>query len=642
MTMLDRMRRHKSWLKWSLALVCFAFIIFYIPDFLRSSGGGGTLPGDQIASVAGRAVSVAEFRRAYQSQIQAYRSAYGPNISEQLLRQMGIERQVLQQMVDEVASTAEAERLGISVGDEEIRQRILSMPAFQQNGQFIGEQQYRSLLTMQRPPMTPSEFEANLRRSLMAEKLRSVLTDWITVSDQEGDAEYTRRNQKVKIQLVNVSADTFRKDVTASDAEVAAYFDKHKEAYRVGERRKIRYLVVDIDKLRPQVVVTTREAERYYNANIEMYSTPEQIRASHILLKTEGKDEAAVRKAAEKVLAEAKAPGADFAALAKKYSQDEQSVKQGGDLDYFSRGRMVPEFEQAAFAMEPGQTSDLVKSTYGFHIVKLVDKKAATTRSFEEVRQQILDQLAMEKAQKLAGSVAGEVEAQIKAPADLDKVAQARGWKVQESGLFTREEPVLDLGPSPQLAGQVFSMTEGEVSPAIQVSRGYAFVAVSGRQDPSLPALAEVRDRVKDDTIKEKAKALAQAKAASIAASLKSAADFAAAAKKAGLEAKPSELVARGAAWPDVGVSAVVDKGAFALTSGMVSDPIETANGTAIIKLVERADVTAQQIAAGRDAMRHELLNERRGRFFSAYMAKAKLKMGIEINRQVLDSVVGG
>jgi peptidyl-prolyl cis-trans isomerase D len=640
MTMLDRMRRHKSWLKWSLALVVLTFVIFYIPDFLRGDRGG-SIPSDQIATVAGRPVSVAEFRRAYQSQIQAYRSAYGSNVSEQLLKQLGIEQQVLQQMVDEVASTAEAERLGIKVGDEEIQQRILSIPAFQQNGQFIGEQQYRNLLGMQRPPMTPGEFESSLSRSLMIEKLRAVLTDWITVSEQEADTEYTRRNQKVKIQLVTFSADTFRKDVTASDAEIAAYFEKHKETYRVGERRKIRYLVVDVDKLRPQVVVTSREIERSYNGNIEMYSTPEQVRASHILLKTAGKDEATIRKAAEKILAEAKS-GADFAALAKKYSEDEQSAKQGGDLDYFGRGRMLPEFEQAAFTLQPGTISDLVKTTYGFHIIKVVDKKAASTRSLEEVRAQIQEQLAMEKAQKLADSLATEVAKQIGTPADLDKVAAARGWKVQESGFFTREEPVMDLGASPQLATQVFAMKEGDISPAIQVSRGLAFVTVTGKQAPALPSLTDVRDRVRDDTIKEKAKALSLAKAISVASSLKTAADFAAAAKKAGLEAKSSELVARGAALPDIGISPAIDKVAFGMTPGTISDPIETANGTAVIKLLERTDVTPAQLASGREATRQELLNDRRGKFFSAYMVKAKLKMGIEINREVLDRVISG
>src|SRR6202521_2479329 len=153
MTMLDRMRRHKAWLQWSLVLVVLAFIIFYIPDFLRGSGTDAAA-GDTIASVEGRAITSGEFRRTYQAQLQAYRSAYGGNMSEQLLKQLGIEQQILQQMVDEQASVAEAERIGIQVSDEEVRQRILAIPAFQDDGHFIGDQRYQQLLRVQRPPMT--------------------------------------------------------------------------------------------------------------------------------------------------------------------------------------------------------------------------------------------------------------------------------------------------------------------------------------------------------------------------------------------------------------------------------------------------------------------------------------------------------
>ena len=154
MTMLDRMRRHMSWLKWSLGLVCLAFIIFYIPDFLRGSGADAA-SGETIAKVEGQEITTGEFRRTYQAQLQAYRSAYGSNMSEQLLKQLGIEQQILSQMVDERAALAEADRLKIDVSDEEVRQRILSMPAFQENGTFIGDARYQQLLRMQRPPMAP-------------------------------------------------------------------------------------------------------------------------------------------------------------------------------------------------------------------------------------------------------------------------------------------------------------------------------------------------------------------------------------------------------------------------------------------------------------------------------------------------------
>ena len=641
MTMLDRMRRHKGWLKWSLALVVLAFIIFYIPDFLGSGGSGPATPSDEVARVDGRSITVAEFSRAYQNQLQAYRSAYGANINEQLLRQLGFEQQILQQLIEQEAAMVEAARLGINVSDDEVRQRILSLPGFQENGQFVGEDRYRQILDMQRPPMTPAQFETSLRRQLMLEKLRAVVTDWVTVTDAECDTEFRKRTEKVKVELVHVSAEAFRSQVTASDADLAAYFDAHKENYRVGERRKIRYLLVDEDLLRGGVTVPNREIERYYNNNIEMYSTPEQVRVSHILFKTEGKDEATVRAAAERVLAEVK-KGGDFAELAKKYSEDEQTKEVGGDLDYISPGRMVPEFETAAFALAPGTTSDLVKTSFGFHIIKAVDKRAATTRSLDEVRAAITEQLKTEKVQRQATALAGEIGKTVKIPADLDKAATARGWKVQESGFFSREEPILGLGVSPQVTAAVFELKEGEVSPALRVGRGFVFAALAGRQDPTIPKLEDVKARVTDDVIKEKASTLAASKAQTADAVLKTAPDFAAAAKKLGFEAKTSDVITRGTALPDVGLNQSVESAVFAMTPGSVSDPIKTLDGTTIVKLVERKDVTPDELKSARDSVRAQLLEERRNQFLTSYMTKAKQKMNIVMNPEVLQQVTGG
>ncbi|HMF12838.1 MAG TPA: SurA N-terminal domain-containing protein, partial [Gemmataceae bacterium] len=346
MTMLDRMRRHRNWLKWSLALVCLAFVIFYIPDFLRGTGANAA-GSDTVAVIEGQEIRADEFRRTYQAQLQAYRSAYAGKMSEQLLKQLGIDQQILQTMVDERAALAEARRLGVRVSDEEVAQRIYAIPGFQDNGAFIGMARYQQILQAQRPPMTPSEFEDGVRRSLIVEKLRAALTDWLSVSDKELEQEYRRRNDKVKLSVLTFSADRYRSDVSVSDADVASYFDAHKTDFRIPERRKVKYLLIDVDVLRTKITVPPADIERYYNDNIEQYTTPEQVRASHILFRTEGKDDAAVKAKAEDVLKQARS-GADFAALAKQYSDDEANAKNGGDLDFFGRGRMVPQFDQVA------------------------------------------------------------------------------------------------------------------------------------------------------------------------------------------------------------------------------------------------------------------------------------------------------
>jgi peptidyl-prolyl cis-trans isomerase D len=639
MTMLDRMRRHKNWLKWSLLMVCLAFVIFYIPDFLRGTGADAA-SGDLIANVEGQQITAGEFRRIYQAQLQAYRSAYGNQMSEQLLKQLGVERQILQQMVDERASLAEAKRLNIRVGDEEVRQRILSMPAFQESGQFIGEQRYIQLLQSQRPPMTPAEFEESMRRSLIVDKLRASLTDWLSVPDNELEQEYRRRNDKVKLAVVSITAEPFRAQVSATDSEIAAYFEGHQSDFKIAEKRRIRYLLVDIDAIRAKTVVPPADIERAYNANIEQYSTPEEIRASHILLKTEGKDDAAAKARAEELLKRAQG-GADFAELATKNSEDEASAKNGGDLDYFRRGRMVPEFEQVAFALQPGQISDLVKTSFGYHIIKLVDKKPGVTRPIAEVRQQISDQLVAERAQAQAADTAQSFAQEISKPADLDKVAKARGLIVQESGFFARDEPTLALGTSPEAATRVFQMSEGEVAGPLQTSRGFAFVTLIGKQDPYIPKIDEVKDRVREDVLRQKARELSKQKAADIAAKLKTSPDFDKAAKGAGVEAKTTELITRDSPLPDIGVAPAVGEAAFKLPVGATSDPIPTDTGTAIVKVLEKQEATAADLASAKDRFRSELLNDRRGRFFSAYMMKAKQRMKIEVRQETLQRVVG-
>ncbi|HQZ38742.1 MAG TPA: peptidyl-prolyl cis-trans isomerase [Vicinamibacterales bacterium] len=639
MTMLDRMRRHKGWLKWSLALVVLTFVVFYIPDFLSTSTGAA--PGQVLAEVEGSPITVGTFTRRYTQQMNAYRQAYGGQMNEQLLRQLGIDRQILQQLVDEEAMVAQARRQGITVSNVEVRERIVNMPAFQEGGRFIGEQRYRQVLQFNNPPFTTTEFEDNLRRALMIEKLRTAIAGWIAVTDDEVADEYRRRNEKVKLDVVPVVADAFQSQVTVTDADLSAHFEQNKETYRIGEKRRIKYALVDVDQLREAVTIPDADVEAFYKQNLSQYTTPAQVRASHILFKTEGKDESAVRAQAEEVLKKAKAPGADFAALARQYSEDDSNKAQGGDLDYFGRGRMVPEFEAVAFNMKNGEISDLVKTPFGFHIIKMIDNQPEVVRPLSLVRDEIVDQLRWQKAQQEAEAIAKAVASSAKTAADLERVAKERKLEFHESGLFLPDDPIDGLGVQPELASAVFTMPEGEVSAPQRVARGWVVATVSGKQDAYLPTLDEVKNRVREDVVRAKAADLATQRAASIAAELKSAKDFAASAKKAGLEVKTTELITRGSPIPDLGVSEEIDAAAFALPVGGVSDAISTPGGTAIVRVIERQDVTPEEIAAGRDQLREELAAQRQDRFFSAYMQKAKTGLAINIKQDVLAQVVG-
>jgi peptidyl-prolyl cis-trans isomerase D len=637
MTMLDRMRRHRQWLKFSLAAVVAAFVLLYIPSFLkpRTTGAATT---DVLAEVNGREVIAGNYLRLYRQQVDSMRASYGSSFDEQMMRQF-LGPRILQQLIDEQTFLAEADRLGITVTDAELRERLLRHPGLQQNGQFIGTAQYERFLAYQRPPMTPAQFEEELREQLIVEKLQGAVTGWITVSDAEVDAEARRRNEKVKLDLAIFTANQFRAGITPTEAEIAAHFETNKETFRMPDKRRVRFLAVDANALRASMTATGPEIEARYRENSAMYSTPEQIRASHILLKTENKDEAAVKAVAESVLAKVKA-GGDFAALAKQYSEDDASKVNGGDLDYFGRGRMVKAFEDAAFALEPGKVSDLVKTEYGFHIIKVVDKKAAETKTLADVRPQIEDQIKFEKAQAEAGRIADEIAGELKTASDFDRIARARGLQIGDSGLFARDEPLMGLGFAPEVANEAFNLAQDGVSGKLRTPQGFAFITLAELKPSYLPALDEVKGKVRDDVIRARAVEVARQKAETMARTARS--NFAAAAKTAGVEVKTTDLITRGSALPEIGVNGAVDDAVFGLKTGQTTGPIQTDTAVVVARVAERQDVDETKIAAERDTVRSELLRQRREQFFMSYMAKARAKLDIRYEDAAIRALLGG
>jgi peptidyl-prolyl cis-trans isomerase D len=638
MTMLDRFRRHRAWLKWSLGLVVVTFIFLYVPSFMDPAAGTGTNPNDAIATIEGRRVTVGTFQRLYQQQLLSVRQAYGGQITDDMIRQLQIPQRVVQQMVDEEAMVAEAERLGLTVSDSELLERIVRMPGFQENGAFIGEPRYRQVLSMQRPPVRTSDFEDQLRKGLLAEKLQAAVTAWVLVSDADAEAEFRKQNEKVKLEMAVFTASQFNAGITPTDAEISAQFTANQEKYRAPEKRRVRYLSIDAEALRATRTVTPAEVEARYRESMAAFTMPEQVRASHILFKTgEGKDEAAQLKAAEAALAKVKA-GGDFAALAKQLSED-SSAPQGGDLGFFAHPAMVKEFSDAAFAMQPGQTSEIVKSQFGFHIIKTTERRAGGTQPLADVRAQIEDQIKFEKAGAEAQSIADQAAKDIDDPSDLDTVAKARGLTVGDSGLFSRDEPLAGLGFAPLVAAEAFRLEQGKVSGQLRTNQGIAFIAVTEIKPPAIPSLDEVKDKVRDDVIRIKAVELAKAKAAAMSQSAQKGA-FAAAAKAAGVEVKTTELVTRGTPYPEVGVNTAVDDAVFALAKGTTSGPIQTENAVVVARVADRTDVTPESLATGKPQTSSQLLQQRRQEFFSAYMTKAKQKMRITFNEAALQTLL--
>jgi peptidyl-prolyl cis-trans isomerase D len=399
----------------------------------------------------------------------------------------------------------------------------------------------------------------------------------------------------------------------------------------------VRFLALDQDVLKRNMTATNEEVAARYQQNIAMYETPEQVRASHILFKTEGKDDAAVKKTAEGVLKQVKS-GGDFAKLAKQYSED-GSKDNGGDLDFFGRGRMVKEFDEFSFSAKPGQISDLVKTQFGYHIIKVTDRRAAATRQMAEVRGVLEDQIKTEKAQREADRQQAEIAKEIDDPTDLDRVARARGMTVGDSGLFAREEPLAGLGYAPAVTSEAFNLTEGKVSGVLRTAQGYAWITLVETKPSAVPTLADVKDKVREDVIRLKAIDLAKAKAEEVARAAKG--NFAGAAKAAGVEVKATELLGRGQAFPEVGVSKAVEDAVFALKAGEATGAVTTDNAVVVARVKERKDINLAEMATAREGVRTELLQRRRGEFFGAYMARAQAKMKIQFHEAAIKTVLG-
>ncbi len=630
MTMLDRMRRHKAWLKWSLALAGFALLVLGFPLIQPPPETPGALT-DVLAQVGDQEITIGEFQTLYRRQLQSYQVQSGGEITSDLLRSMGIDRQLLQQVIDEYAALQEAARLGVTVSDAEVREAIVSLPAFQQNGAFIGEAAYLQMLRMQQPPMAPAEFEENVRRSLMLQRLQAAVTDWITVSDEDVEREHVRRNERVRLSAISFRADDYREGLEATDDDVAALFEQSANDYLVPEKRRLRFVLIDVPALKASFTPSDAEVQAYYDNNLDRYTEEVGLRVSHILLRTQDQETADVQARAESIVAEARG-GADFGELARRHSDDEGTREAGGDLGQIARGQMVPEFEGAAFALEQDEVSDPVTSMFGVHVIKATEKTGGTSQTLDEVRDSIVDLLQQESADARASALAQAMAAEVAEAADLEAAAARRGLQAQESGFAALGEPILGLGFSSDVTTQAFQLAEGQVAGPIPTPTGPAFVTVTGIQAPYVPPLEEVEARVRDDVIRRKAFVMAQERADSVAGLLQDADDFGAAAEAEELEVNETGLIARGAGVPGIGVNAQVEAVAFSLDAGETSDPVLTGNSAVVVHVHERQDADRADFQANRERLRNELILERQNQFFTAYMENAKARIPIDID----------
>jgi peptidyl-prolyl cis-trans isomerase D len=373
--------------------------------------------------------------------------------------------------------------------------------------------------------------------------------------------------------------------------------------------------------------VTDEEARQYYTQHLSDYRISDRVKVAHILFKTAGKapaETAAIEKKARDVLNQIKG-GGNFADLAKKYSED-TSASKGGELDWVVRGQTVKEFEDTAFSMKPGQVSDLVKTVYGIHILKLEDKQTAHLQSFGEVKDSILVELEKQRVADAQEKLADDLLSRLRLKPDaFEDVVRNAGLEPQMSPLFRYGQAVADLGSGDAFENLAFQLHKGEVGTPISVPKGQAIIQLADIVPEHAPTLEEVRTRAEEDYRAEQSKVLAEDKAKQFAAQVKTG-DFAKIAKADGLTAKESKDFTQQDSIEGVGSGSQLSA-AFTLNPGQTSDVISLRANSVVFRVVSHTPANDAEFASQRDRIAEELLDRKRSLAFELYRQNLKLQL---------------
>lgn len=632
--------KYLSWILWGVILV----FIFFV--FAEWGGAGRQLQGGQqvAVTVGDDAITFPELDRTHRNLQQTYRGLYGGQIPSELEEQLQLPLQAVQQLIRQRLMVQEARASGIAVSDEELAEKVLELPVFQdESGTYIGDENYRRAVRSLGFP-NPKNFEETFRQELLVEKLNSMVRDTVTISDEEVESAYRDENETARIDYVLLPADRFAEEVDVDDAALQEFFNANSEDFRLPERRVVRYLFIDPTTIRSNLSVDDAEVEAYFQQNADDYRRDERVRARQILLRTD--DARRTADEARATLADLRAQldsGADFAALAAEYSEDPASRDQGGDLGYIARGEILPEVENAAFATSVGEIAGPIETSFGLHLVEVTNRQPGGLPPFEEVSEQVrtrmLDeratQAAADKAQQLAaeGAQADDPETVWPALADGDP-----GVSFFESAPFARNEPVAGIGPSQQFSAAAFSLDVGGTSPAVPISsptgQAWAILNLVRIDEPRIPELSEVQAQVRSRFVGDRSLAVALERLEEGRDSI-AGGDLAGLAAELDVEVTSTEAFNRQDGIPDLAPAGSGDaddliEAALEAPVNRVIGPFETPRGAVLARVTERAEFDPGAFAAAREETEQRLRDEQAGRLINSLLLRRQQTAEIE------------
>jgi peptidyl-prolyl cis-trans isomerase D len=626
--MLKTMRRNVKSLKPILWLIVFMFIAAIFTIW----GGAGRLGeanrSNTLATVGGAKISSDEYFQALRQRLEAIGKQFGGELTAGLIQQLGIPQQTLEQLVQQRLLLQLAADMGLRASNAEVRAKIVAFPALQQNGQFVGFDDYRRILDYNHIQL--AEFEAGLRQEVVMGKVVSVLTAGLFVTDEEVWENYRKQNDSAKIEYL--VAETAKTEIAAppTEAELRAHFTKNAAAYRMPERRTADYVVLRTADLKKEVAVKDDEIAKYYRDNTAQFQEPETVQVSRVWLPYTAADKEAVLTQARSVRKRA-AGGEDFAGLAKAFSKDDKAAA-GGDWGLYDwRSLTAPETEAVGKLAAAG-VSDVVETETGAAIFKVTARTAAQTKALAEVSATIKGILEEEKARALVAARIQGLEKLARKEKSLDVAAQKDGLKPAVTGALKKGDPLADFDSSGAVSETLFTLKDKDISAPIFTNAGEALAELKTVEPERAATFEEVRDQVAKDISDALKKDRALARLREVRAALKD--DWSGEAGKLKLEYKFVEAHKKEQYLSLVGDRAEVDRLVFSLPIKQPSEPVAVDEGYALFRVLERKEATREEFDKVKASERDTLLGEKKNKFLQSCIAKAREDKKVRVDAQ--------
>lgn len=641
--MLKSMRESFHQLKWILLAVVAAFIIgfVYVDMGLGGATQGQAKDRTYAARVNGDTVSIRDYQRAMYYTEQNYRQMYGNQFTPEMIQAMGLDRQVLDSLIEQRLLLQEAERIHLGASQEEVRKRIMEIPDLKNpDGSFVGNEMYKRFVTNAYYD-NPAEFEEAVARDITLNKIQSAMMSSIVVSPKAAEQEYRRTSESAKVRYAVVPAAREAAMVTVTPAEVDAYYKAHQENYTHADQREVKYLIADLARIRSQIVPTDAELRKRYDASKEDFKRPEAAHILHILIKVDPKatpeQDAAAKAKAESIVAQLRA-GADFAKLARENSGDPGSASNGGDMGFVDKGMTVEAFEKAAFSVPLNTISDPIRTPeFGYHIIKVLARREAGYQSFEEARArlayQAADQMAKDQARDEIARIASRIRE--KKPKTADEFSSYANDKVSSNDTqwFQKTDTIPGLGNNPPLTTWAFAAKQGDVSEIIGTQRGPVVAYLAGIRPGGITALSEVRTKVESDARMAKARDAAKA---AVQAAMAGAPSVDAAAEKLGEKAQESTVSRQGQiAGLQGDTSAFVDA-AMASPIGQLRGPVVVGDSVVIFQVTEQRKFNPVEFEKSRSQYVEMIRNQEARTLRQALMQRLRKGASVDVNDSLL------